>query len=165
MSTKSPADRTLFSDQLEIVPVLGREKLADESTPSRTHRDGEKYRAQLHHNVVDALSAKSPADRALWNDQLEAVPVPSREQLAVESTLCRTQRNEAEHRVQLRHDLVDALSTKSPADRTLLNDRLEIVPVPSREQVSVESIRTRTQRDEEERRAQWRCFRAQDKRN
>ena len=84
-----------------------------------TQRDEKGHCAGLRHDLADALSMKSPADRALLNDQLEVVSIPSREQLAVESIPSRKQRDEAEHRVQLRHDLVDASSTKSPADRTL----------------------------------------------
>ena len=77
---------------------------------------------------------KPPTDRALLNDQLEVVPVPSLEQLAVKSMPSRTQRDEAENRVQLRHNPADALSTKPPAGRILLSDQLEIALVMSREQ-------------------------------
>ena len=114
---KSPADRNLLSDQLEVVPVLSREQLSVEPIPSQTQRDEDEYRAQLRHDLVDAVSTNSPADRTLLNDQLEVVPVPSRELLAVESIPSGTQRGEAERRAQLRHDLVDAVSTKSPAVR------------------------------------------------
>ena len=78
-----------------------------ESIPSRIQQGEAEHRSQLHHDLVDAFLTKSPADQALLNDQLEVVPVPSREQLAVESIPSRTQRGEAEHRVQLRHDLVE----------------------------------------------------------
>ena len=143
-STKLPEDRALLNGQLAIVPVTSREKLAIESISSRTQGDEEEHRAQLHHDLVDALSTKLPADRALLNCQLAVVPVPSREQLAVESFPSRTQRDEAEHRFQRSHDLVDALSTKSPADQALLNNQLEVVRVWSREQLSVGSISSRT---------------------
>ena len=139
-STKSPADRTLLNHRLEVVPVLSREQLSVESIRNRTQRDEEEHRAQPHHNLIDAVSTKSPADRTLSHGHLAVVPVPSREKLAVESTLCRTQRDEAEHRLQLRHDLVDALSTKSPADRTPSHGHLAVVPVLSREQIAVKSI-------------------------
>ena len=71
--------------QLEVVPFLSREQLAVESIPSRTQRDEEVYLAQLRHDHVNALSTKSPADRALLNILLAAFPVPSRKQLAVQS--------------------------------------------------------------------------------
>ena len=90
-------------------------------------------RSEIEHNET-----KSPANRALLKRQLAAVLVPSREQFAVESIPNRTQRGGAEHRVQLRHDLADALSTKSPANRALLKRQLAAIPVPSRDQFAVE---------------------------
>ena len=140
MSTKSPADRTLSHGHLAVVPVPSREKLAVESTLCRTQRDEAEHRLQLRHDLVDALSTKSPADRTPLNDRLEVVPVLSRKQLAVESIPTRTQWDEEEHRAQPHHDLIDAVSTKSPADRTLFHGHLAAVPVPSREQLAVESI-------------------------
>ena len=53
------------------------------------------------------------------SEQLEGVPVLCREQLSVESIPNRTQRDEEGHRTQPRHDLIDAVSTKLPADQTL----------------------------------------------
>ena len=153
MSTKSPADRALLNGQLSVVPVTSREKLAVESILSRTQRGEAEHHVQLRHDLVETLSTKSPADRTLLNDQDGAAPVPSRGQLAIGSIPSRTQRDEAEHHVQLRHNFVDALSMKSPADRTLLNDQLEVIPVLSCEQLAVELIPSRTQRDEEEHRA------------
>ena len=82
------------------------------------------------------------------NGQLAAVPVPSTVQVAVESLPNRTQQDVAKNQSQLRHDLADAVSTKSSADRALLNGQLAAVPVPSREQLAVEPLRNRTQRDE-----------------
>ena len=90
---------------------------------------------------------KSPVDRALLKRQFAAVPVPSRDQFAVETLSNRTQRDGAEHRVKLRQDLVDDMSTKSPADRVLWSDQYAAVPVPSRDQLAVESLSNRTQRD------------------
>ena len=140
MSTKSPADRTLFHGQLAVVPVPSREQLAVESTPSRTQRGEEEHRSQLRRDLVDALSTKSPADRTLLSDLLEVAPVPSREKPAVESISSRNQRGEEEHRPELFQDLAGALLKKSPADRTLDRGQLAVVPVPSREQLAVESI-------------------------
>ena len=139
LPTKSPADRALLSDQLEVIPVPSREQLSVESTLSRSQRDEAEHRVQLRHGLVDPVSTKLPADRVLSNGQLSVVPVPSREQIAVKSIPSRTQRDEEESRAQLRHDLVDALSTKSPADRALLSGQLAVVPVMSREQLAVES--------------------------
>ena len=65
-----------MKDQLEVVSVMSREQLAVESNPSRTQRDEEEHRAQPHHDLVDALPTKSPADLALLNDQLEVVSDP-----------------------------------------------------------------------------------------
>ena len=147
-----------MNDQIEVVPVLSREQLSVDSIPSRTQWGEEDCRVQVRHGLADSFLAKSPADRALLNDQLEVVPVPSREKLAVASIPSRTQRDEEEHLVELRHGLVDAVSTKSPADRALFNGQLEVVRVPSREQLAVESIQSRTQRDEEEHLAQLRQY-------
>ena len=90
--------------------MLNRVQLSVESIQSRTQRDEEEHRAQLRYDLVDALSTKLPADRALLSDQLTVVSVPSREQLAV-GFPSRTQRDEEEHRIQLHHDLTDAVST------------------------------------------------------
>ena len=116
VSTKSPADRTRFHGQLAVVPVPSLEKLGVEPIPSRTQRGEEENRAQLRHDLADASSTKSPADRALLSGKLAVVPIPGREQLSVGSIPSRTQRDEEKHRVQPRHDLVGALSTKLPAD-------------------------------------------------
>ena len=89
------------------------------------------------------------------SDQLEVVLVPSREILAVKSISSRTQRDEEERRALLRHGLIDAVSTKSPADRSLFFGQLAAVLVPSREQLAVGSIPSRTERDEKERRARF----------
>ena len=154
LSTKPPADRTLFHGQLAVVPVPSREQLAVESIPSRTQRDEGEHRVQPRNDLVDPVPTKLPDDRTLFSDQLEVVPIPSRDQLAVESIPSRTQRGEDENRAQPRHDLVEALSTKPPADRALFHGQLAGVPVPSREQLAVESIPNRTPRDEEEHRVQ-----------
>ena len=160
--------------------------------PSRTQRDEAELRVQLRHDIVDALPTKSPAYRNLLDDRIEVVPVPSRVKLSIETIRSRTQRDEADRRVQLRHNLVDALSTKSPADQTLLDDQIEdvlvlsqeqlavgrsqvehnwtkppadralsngqlaVVPVPNREKLAVESIQSQTHRDEAEHRVELR---------
>ena len=74
--------------------------------------------------------------------------------LAFESVPIPTQRDAVEHRVWLCYNLADVMSTKSPADRALLNGQLVVVPVPNREQLTVESIQSQTQQDEEKQRAQ-----------
>ena len=154
MSTKTSADRTRVHGQLAVAPVPSREQLAVESIPSRTQRDEGERRLQPRQDLVDPVSTKFSADRTLFYDPLEVVLVLSRTQLAVESITSRTQRDEEENLAQPRHDLIDALSTKPPADRTLFHGQLAVGPVPSCEQLSVGSIPSRTQRDEGERRAQ-----------
>ena len=87
------------------------------------------------------------ADRAPWNDQHEGAPARSREQVSVESTYHRLQRDEEEPLAQLRHDLAMARST---ADRAPWDDQPQAAPARSREQDYVETSYYRTRRDEEE---------------
>ena len=137
MWTKSPVDRALLKHQFAFVLVPSREQLAVGLIPNRTQRDGAEHRVQLRQDLVDAMSTKSPAIRALLNGQLVSVPVPSRDQHAVESLPNRTQRDGAWNRALLHQDLVDAVSTKSPANRALLKGQLVAVPVPRSVQLAL----------------------------
>ena len=105
--------------------------------------------SDLHHDLIEAVPTKSPADRTLFHGQLVVVPVPSLEKLEIVSIPSRTQRDEAERRAPVCQGLVGAVSTKSPADRTYFRGQLTVVPVLSRDKLAVGSIPSRTQRDEE----------------